>query len=376
MAPESVFPTARALRHPWMTRWTGRAVAALAVIACWTAQIEADAVRVRPTAVVDAEKVTLGDICDLSQLSFEGLKNVEQTTVMPAPPPGGSTYVTVEEVQDALRRAGVNLATAVVTGATKCAVSRPQKSAPPSSRRRGKSGATEISGIQGRTLRDAVRDAFDRWDGSDGDRIDLQFGRTSEQILNLTEPQYTFDVRVKGGRRLGRMINVDVDVLAGGKKVQTVHLVVNASVARKIVVARRAINQNATVRPEDVKLAERIFERPDDGTARRMEEVIGQRARRFIAADRPILMSDLELVPLVHRGQIVDVVSMVGRVEARSVAKALGSGGLGDVIELRAGGRRGDVLAGIVIGQRRVMVGSRTSVNEGDGARLALGAER
>jgi flagella basal body P-ring formation protein FlgA len=87
-------------------------------------------------------------------------------------------------------------------------------------------------------------------------------------------------------------------------------------------------------------------------------------------------MSDLEVVPLVTRGQLVDVISQVGPIEARTVGRATGSGTLGDVIELRIGGRRGKTLTGVVTGQRRVVVsGGMTSSDTGE-VQLAFGAER
>lgn len=359
-----------------MTRLAGQGLAVLIVLACFNGHAAGDVVRVWPTAVVDNERVTLGDVCDLSKLRSHNAEDLATTLVVASPPPGGSTYVTVDAVQDALRRAGVNLATALVSGATKCAVSRPKEVPPPGARRATRTSKAKPTNPDGRTLREAVHATFQRHAIPAGGRIELQFGRTSSQILNLTEPQYTFDVRLKGGRWLGRVVNVDVDVFAGDDKVQTVHLVVNASIAKQIVVARQSINQKASLHRDDVQLAERNYENLDRVPATRIEAVVGQRARRFIPAGRAIHMNDLELVPLVTRGQLVDVVSMVGGVEARAVAKAAGSGCLGDVIELRTGGRRGHTLMGMVVGERKVMVGNSTAAGSLLGPRLALGGGR
>lgn len=362
-----------------------------------------DTVRIWPTAVVAGDTVTLGDICDLSQIDAETRESIRSATVVAAPPPGGSSLIPASEIQKALKRAGVNLAAVVLTGATRCALTRPHDATT------ARPDASQDAAHAGRTLAEAVRAAFQQRAKAYGGRIELQFGRTSPQILRLSEPDYRFDVDIPGGRWLGRMIAVDVDVVsnepaaqppnenengprhvsaspdtaadaavdtAGDTNARTVHLVVNASMTRRVVVARRAINFKATIRPEDVELANRTYESADRIGAITRAAVVGQRARRFLSAGSTIRMADLETVPLIKRGQLVDVVSVAGGIEVRSVAKAAGTGGLGDTVELRVGEGRGTRLTGIVTGERRAVVGRPPSHETAGGASLALGATR
>ena len=346
--------------------------------ALWGSAAEADAVRVRPTAVVSGDGVTLGHVCDLSELALETAPTVMDSVVAPSPRPGQSTYVTIDTIQGALRRAGVNLAQTVISGAARCAVTRP---ATPNVERRAHADAPpppdhSEPAISGRTLRDAVHETFARLAAQHGGRIDLRFARTPEQILNLSEPRHTFNVRLKGGRWLGRMVRIEVDVRAGDDAVQSIPLVVSASIIRDVVVACRPINLKATIAGDDVKLAERLYDDLEHGAVSNIDAAIGQRARRFIRAGQPIRLDDLELVPLVTRGELVDVISAVGPIEARTVARALGTGGLGDMVELRIGGRRGETLTGVVAGERRVAVGHGTSPGAALTVQLALGDRR
>jgi len=332
------------------------------VLACFSTASGAELVRVWPTAVITGDNITLADVCDLSLLTAARSRDdIDTAVVATAPRPGGSNYVTVDQVQQALRRAGVNLATVLVSGSTRCAVSRPRTAVPsaPSTKRHpahvdARPSASETAR---RTLRDAVVGAFQQRVPSRGGVVELQFGRTSPQILELSEPRYSFRVTIVGGRWLGRMINVDVDVFSDGQDAQTIHLVANASLLRSVVVAKRPINQKEKVSAADVEVIERIFDQVDTTIATAIDAVVGQRAKRFIAPGAVVKVTDLELVPLVRRGQIVSVRSLVGGVEVRSAAKALDNGRLGDVVELRTGGRKGEVLTGIVIGERRVMIG-------------------
>jgi flagella basal body P-ring formation protein FlgA len=130
--------------------------------------------------------------------------------------------------------------------------------------------------------------------------------------------------------------------------------VVNFS--RKVVVARRAVNQGAEVRPGDVHLVEMSFERFDRLGTADLARAIGQRAKRFVPPGTMIEPRNLETVPLVKRGQLVDVYSAVGGVTVVTVAKAVEPGGYGDAVELRDARRRGRPLIGVVTGPRRVEI--------------------
>ncbi len=354
------------------------AAAAWMIAACRPVPAEGGTVRVRANAVVTAEGATLGDVCDLSQLEAEAPQSVADIVVVPPPAAGRSTYVGVNAIQEALRRAGVNLAHTIVTGASRCAITRAPSAgvhrlADPEPRRPDARNGEEAPG---RTLRDAVRDMFARLAEQRGGRIELRFARTPTEVLNLSEPRHRFSVRLRSGQWLGRMVKVEVDVRGDDGTLETIPLVVNASIVRDVVVAHRAINLEATVTKDDVELAERLYDDLGEAGVSNIDAVVGRRAKRFIRAGEPIRMSDLEVVPLVTRGQLVDVISKVGPIEARTVGRAMGGGTLGDVVELRIGGRRGKMLTGLVTGQRRVVVGGGTMSSDTGEFQLALGAER
>jgi flagella basal body P-ring formation protein FlgA len=329
----------------------------IALVAIVSSGANAQTVSVWPTAVVTTEDITLGDLCSLSGFSVEQRPKLQSFVVQKSPPAGGSTSIDVSEIQAAVRQAGANLATVLITGATRCEVSRPKKLA---NARRNADRVTPLAAATS-TLGDAVRRVFAEGAAMYGGTVDLQFARTSGHLLRLAEPEYTFKVRVRGGRYVGRMIKVDVDVFRSGEFARSVPLAVNATITKSVVVAERPINLKAPVRLEDVGLSERTYDDPKRIPTSTFDSVVGQRARRFIPTGTPITLDDLELVPLVERGQLVDVISSVGGVYVRSAAKATGSGSLGDTVELRFGGSRGSVLSGIVAGHRRVHLGGAGS---------------
>lgn len=317
---------------------------------------EISSIRVRSSAVVTASEITLGDLCDFPR-DMNVAARIGMEFVARAPRPGRSAGVSAVRIQDALRRAGVNLATVVVTGAMHCEVSRPAGETPHARISHDDQPADESTSSDGLTLHQAVRYAFERNTRSLGGSLNLRFGRTDAETLNVSDSDHTFHVRVRGGRWLGRMIKVEVEVRSGDGTVQKIPLVVHASISKRVVVGRRPINQKATIGIDDVELAERVYDEIPELVLSDLNAVIGQRAKRFLPAGRPLRATDLQSVPLVKRGQIVQVVSTAGGVEVRSVAKAVADGGMGDVVELRAGGRRGSNLTGVVTGSRRVVIG-------------------
>ena len=185
---------------------------------------------------------------------------------------------------------------------------------------------------------------------------DVVFDQTSEQILDLASPPYEFRVRRLRGSPLG-MTPLEVDVIVGGRAVQTVPLVVQVTLIRRVVVARRSINQGATIRAVDLGFTEMSFTRLDKLGVIDVSRVIGQRCKRFVPAGTLIAMSMIESVPLVQRGQLVTVTSEVGRIKVTTTAKASETGLLGEVITLRAVDNKRVEFDGVVVGPGAVRIG-------------------
>ena len=103
-----------------------------------------------------------------------------------------------------------------------------------------------------------------------------------------------------------------------------------------------------------------------------VDAVVGQRAKRFISRGQVVEGGDLEPVPLVKRGQLVEVHSRVGGVVVVSAAKALEAGAYGDVVALRTSERGPSQFSAVVTGAGRV----RLNGSEPMEAQLAMGGER
>jgi flagella basal body P-ring formation protein FlgA len=313
-------------------------------------------VRMWPQAVVVDDQIRLGDLCALVGFDSQEHERLRNLTIVPSPPPGGSKAISLRQLRDLVAGAGVNMAETIVKGASECGVSRPrvhQVSAPEPPAGGRMSGGAMGEASAPASLRDAVVAFFEQELSRYGGKVQIDFSPRATAALNLSGPEFDFVVRRGSGRDLG-MIDVEVDVLSGDQPVQTVHLQPIVGLSRRVVVARRAINQKAPIRPEDVKVTELSFNRLDRLGTTTLDRVVGQRAKQFIPAGTMIELRALESVPLVKRGQLVDVVSRSGGITVVTTAKALDSAALGETVELRSSDRASRQMTGLVTGPRRV----------------------
>ncbi len=334
--------------------------------------LQAGSIRLWPAAVVVEQTVHLADLAEFKNFNSETERLLAGLVVTETPSPGGSRIIHMDLIRSVLVASGTNMAAVTLSGAIQCAITKPAnpvttdqtaESALPTGGRRERAGS--VSTLQPAshpsTLRQAVTDYFNaelaRYDG----RANLVFDRTSEQVLDLSEPAYQFRVRRRSGALLG-LIQLEVDVLAGGRTVQTVPLVVRASMMRRVVVARRGINQGATIKPSDVEAIPLSFTRLGKLGIGDAARVIGQRAKRFISAGSLIDPDVLESVPLVTRGQLVTLTSVAGAVKAVTTAKAMGDGLLGETITVRAADNKRVEFDAVVVGPGAVLIGSGNAV--------------
>lgn len=351
---------------------------------CVPAQTHAtETIHLSSSVAVTGDRITLGHICHFSRFDSTVQAPLESAVVKIAPRPGERLVVTTEDVRRTLQRNGVNLASVLLTGATKCEVSRSPHHDTGSNQNRQRTDnvdsarsatiATHPDAVAETKLLDRVRATFAARLLRYGGKPEIRVGLSGKGGFVAPGEEYTIAIRVRGDRWTGRMIKARVDVFVGAEKVRTVPVVVSATILKEVVVARRAINQKATIREEDLDTVERTYDDSAVIPTATMDAVVGRQAKRFIRVGQSLRLADLQTVPVIKRGEIVDVFSLVAGIEVRSVGKAMGNGGLGDVIEIQTGARRRDRLSAIVTGIRQVSITGAVLVRQEPSVRLAFG---
>ncbi len=307
-------------------------------------------------AVVTGDSVKVSDVCQLQGFSGETAKTYGDIIVTDSPIPGGSVIVSIDQLRGALRGDNVNLATVILRGATSCDVSRPERIA--AKEKVEVETKTVRTGGAVRTLRNVIEEYLADEFAQEGGTARVQFGRASDSLLDLRERDYEFEITRTSGKKLG-LIGLEVAVLADGEEVQSVPVMANVSFTKTVVVAARSVNSGAIISDEDVKAVQRSFTRLDEVGMSDLNAAIGQRAKRYIPFGKMIMNRDLETVPLVKRGQVVEVHSGSGGVVVVTAAKSLSDGAYGDVIELRTNDRGPEKFNAVVTGtgQATVLIG-------------------
>ncbi|UCC32755.1 MAG: flagellar basal body P-ring formation protein FlgA [Phycisphaerales bacterium] len=343
----------------------------------------AGSIRLWPSAVVVEDTARLADLAELRGFDRETESMLAKLKVTGAPPPGGSRVIHMNLIRSVLTAGGANMATVTLSGATQCAVTRPSemvatagadRSPTLPGHRQGKADRVSAGAPTSKpsTLRQAVFDYFNGEFARYGGRADVVFDRTSDQVLDLSGPAYQFRVRRRNGPRLG-LIQLEVDVLADGRTVQTVPLVVQVSMIRRVVVARRAVNQGATIKTSDVELIPLSFARLDKLGIDDIAHVVGQRSKRFISAGSVVDPGVIESVPLVMRGQLVTLTSVAGAIRVVTTAKAVQDGLLGETVTISVTDNKRMELDAVVVGPGAVQIGPGLVLERT--ARVALGGQ-
>lgn len=102
----------------------------------------------------------------------------------------------------------------------------------------------------------------------------------------------------------------------------------------RVVVAKRALARGAVVEAADLAYADRDRATSPGDVARDLELVVGQRARRSLAADQVLRAGDFERVPVVERGDRVTLVLQHGPLVIQTLGKAQETGAAGDWIRV------------------------------------------
>jgi len=136
------------------------------------------------------------------------------------------------------------------------------------------------------------------------------------------------------------------------------------TVRRERLRVARPVPRGQIVSPEDL-VADVIW---DDGTQQLplAEDVIGQEARRALAANQPLRATDVGQPTMVKRGQLVKVDYVTRSLSVVGEGKALGDGHLGDVVRVEMPGTS-RVLAARVVGSSWVRTSIETSVASNSG---------
>ncbi|MBD0271498.1 MAG: flagellar basal body P-ring formation protein FlgA [Acetobacteraceae bacterium] len=299
---------------------------ALALLACLPAPASAQEMAApRPLSVVDGPALRLGDV-------FENAGSRAEQAVGAAPAPGRRLVLDAAQLSALARAHG--LAWRPLSAHERAVVERPGRAVP----------REEIEG--------ALRAELSRL-GLDPD-AELDLGPLPPPVVPPAAVQLLSAENASLDTATGRF-SATLVVLAEGAPTLRMRLAGRAVPTRPAVVATRRIGLGEVVGPGDARLVRLRAERVRPGTAERLEEVVGQRLRRPMAAEMPYASADLAAPPLVEKNAPVTVFLEAPGLSLSVQGRALDSAARGALVSVMNLASR-TVVEGEVVGPGRVRV--------------------
>ncbi|HDD43993.1 MAG TPA: flagellar basal body P-ring formation protein FlgA [Candidatus Desulfofervidus auxilii] len=119
-----------------------------------------------------------------------------------------------------------------------------------------------------------------------------------------------------------------------GQIVNRTWVTVKAKISLPVVVTLRPLARGEVIKKEDVKIEKREFSKINPRMFSRLEEVIGKRMKVSIGAGEILTYTQVQPIPLIHRGDIVTIVAESPVLKVTVKGRAKEDGCRGDLIKV------------------------------------------
>jgi flagella basal body P-ring formation protein FlgA len=272
--------------------------------------------------------------------------------------------ISLDEIKQTLRDAGVNIAALNFVGASSCTVNRSdvhyderialqqwieakQTTGPAPATSPAESAVQTIADAMpasapavveadrsARTLRDLLVEDLANRLALAPDSLQVDFKTQDQRLLNLAEPLFTFEIEPMRGRSLGEVAWLVLFV--AGEDVQKATISATARAWQEQLVLTKPLAFKQVITADDVVERRTLVDRiAADEPLLQADEVIGQQASRELKPGTVLTARMVDAVQLVKAGQFVTVTLTQGTVNIKTVAKALEGGTYGQTIRVK-----------------------------------------
>ncbi len=308
-----------------------------------TAEIPGKQIRVRQVVRwSQADSASFSPIADLVIDNFDGATNRK---------------LSLEELRATLSGAGVNLGLVHFCGASCCVVSHldgpeptpplddhavvqqwiDEKTKAAAAQSTGSSvNGSDVAGDQSspfQTLRDRLLLDVSQRLNLPVDQLQMTFNPKDRTLLNLSEPNFRFQLEPRRVRDLGK-VSWEVTII-NGDKTQSVQVDADARAWERQLVMEKAANYRQIIREDDISERRMLVDHMPDDQLLTKSQVVGQQAARDLKPGVVLTSRLIDPVPLAHQGQYVTITLSQGAVQVRTVARAMESGSFGQTIKVK-----------------------------------------
>lgn len=311
--------------------------------------VGAGTLELRSGATVYGADIELKQLCRWSNADGASLAPLADLVIQHFDKNSATRIVSLDEVRSTLDGAKVNLAWIRFAGATSCTVTRSDASPPGHSELQQwidqkqpptlplTSATTQpsIADHSGplQTLRDKLMLDLSQRLNLPADQLQVSFDPKDTSLLNLSEPNFHFDIRPEQVRDLGD-VSWNVSVLTDGGE-QKVRVAALARAWQSQMVVSQPVAYRGVFRDEDLTPRRVLIDRMSDDTVLDKSQIVGQEAARDLQTGMVMTARMVEAVPLAKSGQYVTVTLNEGSVRVTTVARAMETGSYGQTIKVR-----------------------------------------
>lgn len=273
-------------------------------------------IRMKSSAEVSGRVVRLKDVATLLQGQEGVADRLERIKVSEAPVPGRSRWVTAKQVQMGLARFGVD-----------ASLYRILSSGPTKVRRRALQ-------VKAQHICDAVKRHIQANSPWRSDQMKIK-PITYSQDVTVVDGQLSFRVKSpKHSDWLGS-IPFTVSVFVDGRIAKKVTVPVTIEVWSDVALAAIPLGKYQIIEAKHVRIEKMNLARVPENAVLRIEQAVGSRTNRNIAVNSILRCDQLELPPVVKRGDVVQVVAESKRMKVSVKARAKESGAIGKIIRVQ-----------------------------------------
>jgi flagella basal body P-ring formation protein FlgA len=333
----------------------------------------------RADATVNGPDVKLKQVCRWSDTDAAVFTPIADTTLLQFSGSESFRTISMEEINQTLHEAGVNIAMINFTGATSCTITRSDAQADSQqtiqqwidTQQPAAGSTTPVQSLAAdakpdpnfHTLRDLLIADLSQRLNIPTQTLQLTFSAQDDKLLSLAEPIFKFDVEPSRARALGNVSwQVTVQTDSASRKV-TVNATARAWLDQVIVAQPLAIHK--VLEAADFTTRRILVDSMPDRQLLHIDQCVGQEAAEDLPPGTVMTAQLVNAIPLVKPGQLVTIELRHGSVELRSVARAMEQGSLGQTVRVRNENTR-DMLDVTVTGAQEARLGDTATADQGN----------
>ena len=153
----------------------------------------------------------------------------------------------------------------------------------------------------------------------------------------LKLPEGTIDYEIVAAQQWEGWGNLSIAVLARQKDriIRNIPVRIDVEALTDMVVALHQIEYGSGITAADLAVQKREITSNSHLAARKVDEVVGKKARATLRANQPVRTDQVEKIPLVKSGQTVTIIAENSVLKVSVTGKANSSGAEGDIIRVQ-----------------------------------------